>query len=91
MALKRINRDLSDNPRYRKYQKPMLAAEVCEAARAVAGDRFNVISYQNGLLTVAVESSAAAGNLQAESGEIIEKINKKIGEQKVVRIRFKIG
>jgi len=92
--MKKISKTLSDNPRYRRLEKPLMAAEVCEAARAVGEGRFEVISYRaakDGLLTVTVESSAAAGNLQVEAAAIIEKINLKIGEKRVGKIRFKIG
>ena len=88
--MKKIGKMLSNNPRYRRIQKPLEAAKVCDVARTMARHRFEVISYKNGLLTVSVQSSAAAGNLQAESTEIIEKINRKIGESIVKKIRFRI-
>lgn len=88
---KRINNILTRNPRYARLQKPLEAAKVCDIARKLANRRFGVISFKNGLLTLAVNSSAQAGNLQAESQEIIEEINQKIGERRVERIRFKIS
>lgn len=88
--MKKLSKFLSHNPKYQRYQKPLEAARVCEAARTMARHRFEVISYKNGLLTVSVQSPAAAGNLQAESTEIVEEINQKIGGNKVKKIRFKI-
>ena len=88
--MKKISKFLSENPRYKRYQKPLEAAEICDRAREIAEGKYNIISFKNGLLTVSVNSSAQAGNLQAESADIIAKINQKIGENKVKRIRFKI-
>lgn len=78
------------NPRYKRYQKPLEAAKVCEAAREISEHRYSVISFKNGLLTVSCTSSAAAANLQAESQEIISQINQKVGEKVIKKIRLKI-
>lgn len=88
--MKRISKFFSDNPRYRRYKKPLEAAEVCDTARQVSEDEYSIISFNKGLLTISCSSSAEASNLQSESQEIIKKINQKIGEEKVKRVRFKI-
>lgn len=91
--MKKLSRILGDNPRYRRLQKPLEAAEVCDRARQVSEGQyhaFSIISYRGGLLTMGVGSSFEAANLQAQTSEIIEKINEKIGEEKVKRIRFRI-
>ncbi len=72
-------------------QKPLEAARVCEIARQQSDGQYRLVSYKNGLLTLAVESPAQAANLQAESSEIIDKINEKIGKGVVEKIRFKIS
>ena len=89
--MKKIGKFLDNNPRYKRLQKPLEAAEVCERARAISEGRFEVISFRNGLLTIACSSPAQAANLQTESQEIIDKINSKLGESKVKRMRFKIN
>lgn len=76
--------------KYQRFQKPLEAAAICQAARKIAAGRFGVISFKNGLLTLSVENSLQAANLQSESQEIIEKINQKIGERRVQKIRFRI-
>ena len=88
--MKKISKFFSDNPRYRRYKKPLEAAEVCDRAREVSRGQYTIISFNHGLLTIACASSAQAANLQAESQGIMAKINQKIGENKVERIRFKI-
>ena len=89
--MKKIDHDFSHNPRYLKLRKPLEAAEVCDAARDQAQGRFEGVSYKHGLLTLSVSNSSEAGNLQMETQKIIDNINKKIGQEKVREIRFKIG
>ncbi len=89
--MKKINKILTSDPRFKRFQKPLEAAEICECARRVAQQQYIIVSFSGGLLTVSCSTSAQAANLQAESGQIIEKINQKMGENKVKRIRFKIG
>lgn len=86
----KISKFLTNNPKYKQLSRPLQAARVCEAGRGVAGGRFGVISFRDGLLTIGVENSSAAANLQAESSQIIEEINQKLDQELVKRIRFKI-
>lgn len=94
--MKKISKFLSENPRYKRFQKPLEAAEVCDAARSIACvpqgqyHAYNIISFREGLLTLACSSSAHAANLQSGQNQIIDQINQKIGRKAVVRIRFKI-
>ena len=81
---------MGDDPRYRKWQKPLEAAEVCDAARFISEGQYDVISFSRGLLTIACVSSAQAANLQTESEGIMAKINQKIGREAVQKLRFKI-
>lgn len=93
----KIDKFISGNPRYNKLSKPLTAAKVCDAARSLSESRFSVISFRQGLLTLGVGSSAEAGNLQAESTQLISQINTKLdpkgapsGQELVNRLRFKI-
>jgi len=88
--MENIKKIINRQSKLRRYQKPLEAAEVCKIAEGIYEGRFEIISFKNGLLTVAVNSSAAAASLQSEQATIIDKINRKIGEEKVKRIRFKI-
>lgn len=89
--MKHIKYYLSNNPRYSRYKKPLEAAHVCDMARRQANGRFGVVSFRRGLLTLSVESPAAAANLNADSEKIIKELNKKIGHKAVERLRFKIN
>ena len=84
-----INRFISSNSKYKRLAGPLRAAQVCDTARSLADGRFSVTSFKDGLLTLSVESAPAAANLQMESQVIIEKINEKIGQSFVERIRIK--
>lgn len=88
--LKKINKIMGDNPRFKRFQKPLEAANVCQAARALGKGRFEVISFRGGLLTLAVSSGAQASNLQAESETLISEINEKLGKKMVERVRFRV-
>lgn len=86
----KISKFLSADSKYTKLSGPLQAAHVCDAARAVARSRFMVVSFADGMLTVATENSSAAANLQMESAQIIIEINHKLGQDLVQRLRFKI-
>jgi len=89
--IEKINRILGRQSRLKRLEKPLEAAYICKIADSLADDRYRAVSFKNGLLTVGVSSNLAAANLQVESSKIIERINQKVGEGKVKRIRFKIS
>lgn len=89
--MKKIGQFIDHNSKYNALKKPLEAAGVCDEARALARDRFGVVSYKNGLLCLSCSCPAAAANLSAESEEIKNELNKKLGKKIVENIRFKIG
>ncbi len=88
--MEHINKFISNNIKYKRYEKPLRAANVCNIARKQADGRFGVISFRQGLLRLSVKSSPQAASLRAESEKIIAEINKEIGNEAVKEIRFKI-
>jgi predicted nucleic acid-binding Zn ribbon protein len=90
MAMDKIGKILGGESRLKRFQKPLEAANVCQAAATCVDARYNIISFKNGLLTVAVRSSAEAANLQMKSGQILECINKKLGKDLVKKLRYKV-
>jgi predicted nucleic acid-binding Zn ribbon protein len=86
-----ISKFISHNSKYQRLSGPLRAAQVCDTARSLANDRFTVLSFKDGLLTLSTQSSAATANLQIESQKIIQSINDKLGQEFVKKIRFKIG
>lgn len=87
----KISKFLATNSKYTRLSRPLEAAKVCEAARLVARDRFGVVSFKNGLLTVGTKNSSEAANLQLESNQIIDEINQKLNQELIKRLRFKIS
>ena len=85
-----INRFMRSNPKYQRLSGPLRAAQVCDTTRSLAHDRFAVVSFAGGLLTLSVESAAAAANLQTEIPEIIKEVNEKLSSEQVKKIRIKI-
>lgn len=88
--MKKISKIISNNVQYKRFKKPLEAAAICDVARMCIKSHAEIISFNRGLLTVGVNSPYDAADLQMQSAEIIEKINNKIGENKVERLRFKI-
>lgn len=90
MTINNINNIFKGNPKYLRLQKPLQAANVCDTARTLTHYRFDVISFKDGLLTLGVNSSAQAANLQMQSTQIIKEVNQKLGQILVEKIRTKI-
>lgn len=85
-----INKLLKSNSKFAKLAGPLRAAQVCDMARAAAHDRFAVVSFREGLLTLGAPNSSAANNLRLASPNIIEEINEKLGKEWVEKIRIKL-
>lgn len=85
-----INNSFSDNTKYQRLKKPLQAAKVCEEARKQAHARYEVISFRDGLLTIGIKNSSQAMEIQMQSQNIIEGINRELGKEMVKKIRYKI-
>ena len=88
--MEKINKFLRSNPKYKRLQKPLEAARVCDIARKQLPGHVKIVSFIRGVLCLSTQNSAEASNLQCESALMIDLINKKIGENLVKRFRFKI-
>lgn len=88
--MEKINRFLDQNSKYKRLSKPLEAARVCDTARLLANDRFVVVSFREGLLTVGCTHSGQAANLQLEKNQLVNEINQKLGVELVKNIRFKM-
>ena len=86
----KINKFLHSNSKYTRLSGPLQAAHVCDTARALAADRFSVLTYVDGLLTLGVSNSMASANLRMELTQIMAQINEKLGVERVKKIRLKI-
>ena len=79
-------------------QKSVEAARVCffwggiikEIFNQEAAEKSKAIRFKNGILTVAVLSSTLAQEFNFKEREIKEKINEKLGGEKVRKIRFEV-
>jgi len=63
---------------------------VCYIASRVAGDLFQPISFNRGVLLVSVLDPAAAANVQLSQTQIIKKINQKLKKEAVKKIKIEI-
>lgn len=78
--------------------KQVQAAQICQFWQVAVSKMFNegaakksqAIRLRNSTLTVAVLNSVLAQEFKFKEGEIIEKLNKKVGGDIVKKIRFEI-
>ena len=68
--------------------KATQGAMVCFYAQEWAKGRFRSISYQNGILKLAVDSSSASAELQIQEQKIIDDLNTRIGRKVVRQVRI---
>ncbi len=75
--------------------KAAAAARVCAVAKEVgeahvssAGGKFEVISFKNGVLKIAVKSIAAAHMIRLRQKTLILKINEELKSDLVKKIKF---
>lgn len=72
------------------FRNQAAAARICFEAKRLYSDLFEPISFKNSVLTVGVENSFQAQEVQFKQKEIIEKINNKIGSQVIKRLRSRV-
>lgn len=68
----------------------LLSSRVCYIALKIGEDLFKPISFRNGILLVLVSDSASATSLQLSQEQIMEKINQKLGQEIVKKIRVRV-
>lgn len=66
------------------------SAYICFLANKISSDKFKAESFKNGILILQVKNPYLAQEIQFNQQKIIFDLNKKIGTQKVQRIRFRI-
>lgn len=68
----------------------LTATAIVALANELAADRFKALSFRNGQLTVSVVDSEARYLLQPQLSELIEAINAKLGQRRVLSIVFRL-
>jgi predicted nucleic acid-binding Zn ribbon protein len=69
-------------------RKALESAEICFYADSCSDGRFRTISFSRGILKVSVDSSPAASELQFEEANLVERINKRAGQEVIKSIRI---
>jgi len=65
-----------------------VAAQVCFYADSLGKDRFDAISFSQGVLKIAARDCLDAGEIQLESEKIISFVNQKMRREIVKKIRI---
>lgn len=66
------------------------ASIVCDVAQKVSAGRFEPVSFRGGVLKIRVPSASRAHLVRLRQKEIILEVNKRLGGDKVERIRIEI-
>ncbi|MFA7252938.1 MAG: DciA family protein [Patescibacteria group bacterium] len=89
--MKKIDKILSDSLTKKGIGQAAKSALVCFWADKWGNGRFSVISFQNGILKVSVESSPAASELEIAKEDLIDEVNKKANKRIVRQVRILVG
>lgn len=89
--MKKIENILKKRLRHFGLEQIALSSLVCQRADEVSQGQFQAISFKKGILTLGVQNSSAACQLQLQQKEILQKINTSMGQDIVQRLRFKVG
>lgn len=68
-----------------------VSSQICFYASQCGKDLFEAVSYSKGVLKLVCEDSIDAGEVQMETENIIDYVNKKMGRDIVKRIRIVNG
>lgn len=69
----------------------VVAARVCAVAKEVSEGLFEPVSYKSGCLKILVSSDSRAHIIRLREDKWRSKINKKLGQEFVQRLSFKIS
>jgi len=81
-----IRERLAKNKSLESFQ----SAQICFLAEKWGNGRFNVISFQKGILKLSVGSSSAASELKMQEDQLIDSVNSSIGKKVIRSLRILI-
>lgn len=82
---------LSEAIKKRYPSQPLQASQIVAVAQKVLGDKAQAISYSEGSLRVAVPNPYVASEMRANSQDVIQAINQKLGRETIERLVFRLG
>lgn len=82
---------LGDILRYTKPHHVLSAAMVCQRAQEILGGRGQVVAIKNGVLKIRAADNYVASSIAQNNIELIERINERLGEPIVKKLRFEIA
>lgn len=86
----KVSKLLERKIKKKRTSNPLLCSAICYTALKVGDDLFKPISFKDGILSVSVSDSSSAQVVQLSQAQIIEKINQKLGQEIVKKIRIKV-
>lgn len=86
----KINNLVSNRMNKHGFREQAEAARICFEADKLYSHLFNVISFRDGVLTVSVKNNIEAQQIQMQSKKIIDSLNKKLENDIIKRIKFRV-
>ena len=90
MPLNPLSHELGGFAARHGFADRLTATAIVALANELAADRFEALSFRNGQLTVSVIDGEARYLLQPQLAELIEAINAKLGQRRVLSIVFRL-
>ena len=82
---------ISETIKKRYPSQPLQASQIVAVAQKALGGEAQAISYSEGSLRVAVPSPYVASEMRANSQDVIQAINQKLGRETIERLVFRLG
>ncbi|PIS08100.1 hypothetical protein COT78_00160 [Candidatus Berkelbacteria bacterium CG10_big_fil_rev_8_21_14_0_10_43_13] len=74
----------------KKLSGTIRSAQICFYANEWGKGRFEAVSFLRGVLKVSVNSSPAASELEIQKEELIDSVNKRLGQNSVRSVRIMV-
>ena len=89
--MERINKLLNKSANKYSLSKVAESSRICFVAEELSNGEYKPISFKNGILTLKTTNYIVAQSLQLNSEKLIKKINDKLNNRLVKRIKFRIN
>jgi len=86
--MEKLDKILASALAKKKLSGTVRSAQICFYADEWGNGRFQAISFSRGILKVAVNSSPAASELEIQKENLIENLNKRLGNKVVHSVRI---
>lgn len=87
-SMEKIDKSLRKIIKQRGLDKSLEAARICYVANQIANNRFEAVSFKDGILKIKTKNHLAASEIQLNQKNIISEINDALGEDLVKKLAY---